>query len=917
MKRKRVQSTQVGVVLIMVLAVLTLLVILGWAFVNTARIERSVSRSYSDLVRARLVAISGIERAIGEMQKMGIYTDPSDAWVYYGEDLNKNGELNLLEDINKNGQLDTASLPLDTARDHEIRMSFQITDENYSGVLLSTYEEKGDFYQLKIIDCTNMININTPYQPILDPDKEDVLARILVNLGKAIDPDNPPIKDGDPSEGQMIVDYRDDLPNSQFATKEELKNLPFISEDDYERIEAYLTVNGWLDPSTVCLHENVGRPSAGAGCPIRYNYGAGDDFNLVKDYVLEEPRSPININLAEKPVLVAVLSDLKGIYLKPEDGAGLGRWYEASIDFDLAGTIADEIIKQRAIKPFKTWNDFNDFCEGTDDSLGDLGIIDHYQAALLKANFNPNADLNKFNPNQSFFRGTDKFDVEDHSTEFCFGSMGYFEVTCIGNVTKGGKVFASCQIDCAVKLWDVWRQTSHKDFYAGSTISSATAGISTHNAQSLQIYPEPDYTLDDGTSLPADAFFDGQVMLATTTTSEEDRLFRGGYSRKKKDNSGFDAFDANEAKGNKTMSPDIRGPNLDSVLCPTRLGGLFPDGVYVEDDEVLGYEAPGNVAPTIGAITMWLKPNWELPIGHHHFTSLASPPPGYTGDYSETMLFHFLYVHGSGAHIQPYGDANFWDCLAFHFEGNPGDTNQRCIGHNEATGFFQSHQWVHLAIAWNFAEMGDYNKAGRIYVNGNRLYCISRNDYKIGGGGAAEDISYYHGYTNILRLGERQNMQLYGGTPGGTPDGTLDEYTVYGDMKSDAFMLSQYNIGRYYSGGDAEFKSYAWKPILSSYTDNTAKIGTISWTEYNPYKDEFPTAFTFKVINKTTKEESAEFSEPGGNQVGLVANAGDEIQYQFTCEVYSDVDPLVDTPVLDDVTITIIKNPEYLSWYMH
>lgn len=972
MKQPRNKPTQAGVVLIMVLAVLTLLAIMGWAFIKTARIERSVSHSYADSVRARLVAQSGIERAVAELRKWAstkAYSPANEAWAYTGEDINKNGILDLGEDLNGNGVLDRVTLPLDEARKPEnkdkIGFSLLATSGNYSGVLLSTYGAKGDYYQLKIIDSQSMININTEYV------NTDVLERILTNLGKAIDPITPPI---DATDAINITALR--ALKGRINHKEELKTL--LTEDDYDRVKHYLTTDSWEDPATICLDSGVIRPQAGTACHTRYNYGAGYAAirGEVGGYIHKEPRAPININLAEKPVLVAVLAGLKGIYLKPEDGQGLGLWHTSEITFATAQLIAQAIIERRSdpvLGAFKTWNTFNNFCDGThppDDpldpplpnSLEAKGIVDHYQAALLKANFNPNTDLNKFNPNESFFRGTDKFDVEQYSTEFCFSPAGHFEISSVGNVTKDGEIFASAQIDCVVKIWDILRHSTQSDFFRGTTMAEAPAGYPTTMADptkvppfygyTFQTYPEPDITDPSGSgeSLPAMCFFDGQVLLAALNTPALGYLFRAGY----KEN-----YDADNFAGDPFMTPDIKGPNLTSVANPILMGDLFPDGAYVEEDEVMGYYSPGNVAPTQGTITFWLKPNWERPIVHHHFVSLALPPPGFRAGFSQTMLFHFLYAHGDGALIMPYGDGNFQSALSFHFEGNPGDTNQRIVGQNYFENKFGSHKWIHLGISWDFtknAPTDNESAAGRMYYNGALIYpVISR--YPIGQSGPANDINYWTvtadttavithteaayvdvtlddgttttvltttvitstqfvaagtGVKNILRLGERQNVQAYGGTPGGTPDGTIDEFTVYPTMDTtNALPYSIYSAGRYYAQGNGWFLS---KPLalLSPY-DNNIKIGTVSWTEYNPFGA--GSNFKFQII-KSTGELSAEFTDPGGaNPVNLVLNPGEYIQYKFWCPITRK--PLLDSPVLDDVTITLIKKPVYLDWRMH
>ncbi len=72
----------------------------------------------------------------------------------------------------------------------------------------------------------------------------------------------------------------------------------------------------------------------------------------------------------------------------------------------------------------------------------------YYEMAkgILKANFNPNSRINRYNPNQPAFVEVDKSDLvwardrfilhKGHTTEFCFDTMGYYEITTLGQIGK-------------------------------------------------------------------------------------------------------------------------------------------------------------------------------------------------------------------------------------------------------------------------------------------------------------------------------------------------------------------------------------------------------------------------------------------------------------------------------------------------
>src|SRR5688572_10924607 len=81
-----------GAVLIIVLAVLAILALLGTVFANISSVERAVSICYLDEVRARLIARSGIERAVADIQAAIARGEPEDpAMQYWGSNMREVG----------------------------------------------------------------------------------------------------------------------------------------------------------------------------------------------------------------------------------------------------------------------------------------------------------------------------------------------------------------------------------------------------------------------------------------------------------------------------------------------------------------------------------------------------------------------------------------------------------------------------------------------------------------------------------------------------------------------------------------------------------------------------------------------------------------------------------------------------------
>ena len=211
-----------------------------------------------------------------------------------------------------------------------------------------------------------------------------------------------------------------------------------------------------------------------------------------------------------------------------------------------AQMIAKEIIACRAKKsstyvnyatkpwggPFRNWHQFNLFVdnlvtvgalvdprtsmhlayqeEGTDASgfgslVPDATAQQHAAQAIadvIKANFNPNLHLNELNPDDNLYLRVDKTDLIVNSTEFAFIPTGYFEVESLGRVvrptggqadalTSDNQMMAQAKLSTVVKLYDQYRETNQKQFYAG-TASTQTSAIPTSNGATIEIGPEPD-----------------------------------------------------------------------------------------------------------------------------------------------------------------------------------------------------------------------------------------------------------------------------------------------------------------------------------------------------------------------------------------------------------------------------------------
>ncbi|MEM7167092.1 MAG: hypothetical protein AAF581_16640 [Planctomycetota bacterium] len=593
-----------GAMLIIALAVLTLLSILAVTFAALMRLERRATTNFSNNMRAEMVA-SSAESTLISMLRGGLY------WNGYTDSRDQYSPWLYLDDRSELGV--GGLLPLDRLPPEKASLAAQMGS-------LQMGELASGYFKAKVLDTSGQINING---------QQDSLAEMLDNLGSAIQKsekyDHNPLFTGPKETGRQvrgadIITYRNTLDGKRFRTKAELKK--FIGEANYELIADFITTQSWVDDSTYRPTDAVPRFNIDPNRAVQQNnvldpfVGANSDITGAAR-LTPEPRSPININTASEPVLIAALTGLGGrrafplslIQGKPvdadvgglvdteeDDGPRPGQeettlkpvpvWiYTQPLSIENARRIAREIISTRKRTPFKVWRSgsksepgFEEFINALPDSLfpspntiaianplgkdGDTGTTirqklvtgggganDPYalareyfrrghsklfarreaglvavgrdawyhdtMRAVLKANFNPNSRINKYNPNANAYMPVDKANlvklephddrkgqtVAGHTTEFCFDSNGIYEIISIADVatpntdTGGpGERVARTRRRTIVQVFDVVRHTTQRDFerpFSGLYTSVAEREfVSTYPDPMLALHPD-------------------------------------------------------------------------------------------------------------------------------------------------------------------------------------------------------------------------------------------------------------------------------------------------------------------------------------------------------------------------------------------------------------------------------------------
>lgn len=395
-------KSRAGFVLLATLAFLCLLFVVAIVFVTLAQTELAAASSHADAVRARSLALSGIEYGIARLRidaGRRTFSDPAAAWRYGG------------------GPLEAAAAPSyrgGAALGHA-----------YSGSSGGTYAAYGDQFALKIIDTGTQIHLNL---------RTPALAAMLDTLGAAIAEDSAaqgrPRVDPIAGRGAAIVALRGP---AGFARKEIL--LPLLGPGDYRLVEDYLSIQTWTDPNTV----------AGTGA-IRPDG--------MRDFVVE-PRAPVNVNGASWPVLVAVLAGLRG----PTGGAvpyATARTLATAICRRRASVLPTE-------GPFRSWKQFYEFIRGL--AVGPGALLSPEWSWAILANADPNFHPTWLNLERVLHLPVDKIDLSVRTTEFCFREMGLYEITALARVLGAdGLERASAKATALARIFRVLYHTTQADF---------------------------------------------------------------------------------------------------------------------------------------------------------------------------------------------------------------------------------------------------------------------------------------------------------------------------------------------------------------------------------------------------------------------------------------------------------------------
>lgn len=759
-----------GAVLIITVGILAVLCLVAISFARLMVVERDVSKNHREYVQARMAAESGIEHAVAwfrdEKNFRPAYChevdDPNSPWIFR-DDVGKNVGAGMVDLLDAKSPSFCYGPP-----------------ETYSGVVPDpSFTYARNFYKLRVFDTASQVNLNNP---------DRLLTKLLENLGDAIQKlgmvDRP--KWWRPTFGAVpnplppavvarILAVRNTLPNGEFTSKEQIRTdangNEILSPRLYRLVADYLAVRGWKNDRAVVKdgapNVQVGNPGVQTSNWFRAAaqwWRKGTTVNTLLPVL--EPRYPININTAAKPVLIANLIGFSAYRRRlragqtgsPQAGSALPANFTAllvdngdgiadqvpALDYATAERLAQAIVDFRSNKtkggPFRNWQQFFLFIR--DQAY--LGATPQQAAdrqEMIIANCSPNMMSHHFNPEPQRYSSVTKELLFGATTEFCFGPMGYFEITSLGWVQDNTqRILAEVELSTEVKVCHVMYRESQRDWITSMrTAWNATTGpepmknvvdSTAKNAADSRLVPLYGNDLVarggnayEGWVQPLTEF----VQLTGSGPSNPPLVtFRGPqlpgqafyapYVYQRAPALPFDAQRAPQTAGSTSAGGE--GTLLGKRSGETIFRGesLAPDGVLFANynDEELSYAIDGNFSPLQGTISFWVKltagydpkTNRGTGYGAHEplfYTSQLITPPGTTPAWGVTWkLERYGYVIRSTRFIwcnpvpQTYPQQ-----LPAQIQPVKYLWTEKTFNISSPTTMWRDNEWHHIVHSWN------------------------------------------------------------------------------------------------------------------------------------------------------------------------------------------------------------------------
>lgn len=597
--------------LILVVSAMMLLSVMGICFVRVAVMERGAALQATDMAHARLVSQAGLDYALTRLRSdfNGELVDINKEWMCWAAD-NPGAGARYVEDDNGVG-CDRIELgvydPLSPRLPSYAYRHGSDDYHEYPGGFRRRFSGRvGDFdrvYTLQIIDTTSQINLNSHLDPAHpgNATAADIerMARQLLNLSEAVS-----LRTGYvPPPAAPAVDLLEVCRNvfakrnewNGFASKRDLLQVPGVSAEFVQHLWDYYTVHpGPADMSTN-LYRQIKRVIP------------GDETQFAS-----ECRSPVNVNTAPWPVLVAIFSDLE----KQDASVPDPSVTRVAITQDEAIALANKICQYRRQRHFAGYDEFFAFVDAEKTAVF---ASDHdTKADIAKANASPSVYLRRFHVDAIVHQQVHKLDLVHYTTELCFFPYGSFEIYSLGEILEAdGSVRARSEYYALATVFHLLRHKTQMEFEQSSRLAMpAGRGLSAGDLADTSCATGPRNMQNRTLGNDAEMDFFGYVeplaqrslLSFGSATLFNDLRFRAPFD------GNLDVIDHNR------LSPPQADPWFTTVQ-KMNTSQLVPDGVLLQPNTAFCHKATeannvnnagfydANLPPREGALMLWVKFN--------------------------------------------------------------------------------------------------------------------------------------------------------------------------------------------------------------------------------------------------------------------------------------------------------------------
>lgn len=614
-----------GLAIVLIIATLSIVSSLCVVFVRTAIMERAGAQNYYIQCSSKLNAYAGMDAATALLQNIQHFSEFSpltlhDDWQFKNGDATQLGSGYSLKNANIHAPVIQQCIPSFVLRNQDN------SPKTLGGHYVSGFVEPNDdfSYALKIMDCSAQINLNNPTFRVI---------HMLTSLFGEVFSSSPHNATSWEEMAVKILQHRNSQSSQTFVNKKQLMYENLLTSDEYAKISDFVTVDSWKNPH---MWEISNRDLYDLA---KVNYMKPGQLDT--SGANQQPRAPININTADVVVLVATLANLKG-YSRFTENEGIDPYKKLRIkkqlielSTDLARQVANAIVAHRRDFTFKLWpkncpaylqnHSFFHFI----DNLS-IGGLTQQHKDLIKANANPNAMCNHFIPNSERYLSIDKWSLvvptseqplQGATTEFCFSSMGVFEVESCGRFHHplDKSILGEHTVKAILRVKHPTMHTTQRHFFADSVHNNVVLFPETayHCLSSSLLNEQGSEVVQGGSTI------DGYIQLQNTVEHNSGRSFTLFFDQQNFD----DLWSAKVGSNYQAAEIQQKSPTVaHSVNATTKARSIFhgefrsPEGsLSFNHGSTTSNNAPNggqaiafdknnlNVTREQGTIALWIK----------------------------------------------------------------------------------------------------------------------------------------------------------------------------------------------------------------------------------------------------------------------------------------------------------------------